>query len=74
MQLRNIRVGMKLRLKRERQEAYGMTDPVVEVLRIHPRPGYLVPWIVGDGMWTDMDGTVHPFGFYKPSDFSRAIV
>ncbi len=57
MKHQNIKVGMVLKLKRERQEAYGMESDRVEVTAIKPRPGYVVPWI--------MSGTEA----YKPQDF-----
>ena len=61
MKHENIGVGMVLKLKKHRQEAYGMESDRVEVTAIKPHPPYLVPWI--------MSGT----DAYKPSDFKAAV-
>ena len=61
MRYRDIRVGMVLKLKKERQEAYGADSDRVEVTDIRPRPGYRIPWIFSG---TDA---------YKPQDFEKAL-
>lgn len=52
-----IRVGMILRLKKSRQEAYGMDSGFVTVIRLKFRKGYKVPHVE----------TNH--GFFRPEDF-----
>ena len=59
MRHQEIKVGMMLKLKKERQEAYGMESGFVEVTAIKPREGYKVPWIVSNG------------SYYKSQDFSE---
>ena len=61
MKQENIRVGMILKLKKQRQEAYGMESGRVEVTAIKANPPYVVPWI--------MSGT----DAYKPQDFAECI-
>ena len=61
MRHQDIKVGMLLKLKKERQEAYAMPTNLVQVTNIKPRPGYKVPWIVSYG------------SFYKPQDFASIL-
>ena len=56
-----IRPGMTLRLKRERAEAYGMTDRLVTVTALKDRPGYKVGFVMrGDEAYcaSDFEGAV----------------
>ena len=62
MKHQDIKVGMTLKLKKERQEAYAMPTFWVEVTGIKPRSGYKVPWIVSNG------------SYYKPQDFEKAVL
>lgn len=66
MRHQDISAGHFLELKPERRDAYALTDSVLYVLAVVPRPGYKVPWIkcrtgsVGEGM-------------FRPEDFRRDL-
>ena len=68
MKLENIRVGMVLRLKQEvldssvHCDGTAFTSDLVTVTAIRPRPGYVVPWIIGERL-----------DAFKPSDFVGAV-
>lgn len=67
MKLENIRVGMVLRLQEVLDSSVhcdgtAFTSDLVTVTAIRPRPGYVVPWIMGQNL-----------DAFKPSDFVRAI-
>jgi hypothetical protein len=59
MKAQDIRVGMVLSLKPERQEAYGNESPLVTVTGFKQRPGYAVPYVRSNN------------DFYKPQDFAK---
>jgi hypothetical protein len=63
-----IQVGQTLRLKRERQAAYGFIHSNLEVVRVQPRPGYKDPLIE-----CRSPDNMPEFGFYSPSDFARVV-
>lgn len=70
MDIKDIRVGSILRLKRERREAYGLSFTHVRVESIKQREGYKSFWVIA----RPVKGT--PFadgGFFKASDFEREI-
>ena len=62
MRHQEIRVGMLLRLKKERARAYGADrlEPI-RITKIRKNARYKTPWI--------MSGSAA----YRPSDFERAI-
>jgi len=68
MKLENIRVGMVLRLKRSVLDSSvhcddtAFTSDLITVTAIRPHPGYVVPWIMGQGL-----------DAFKPSNFVRAV-
>jgi hypothetical protein len=66
MKAENIRIGMTLVLKKERQEAYGKLTPYVYVDELRPHKTYKRTWVVSK-----------PFGgqveFYRTSDFSDVV-
>jgi len=55
----DIKPGMILRLKKDRQEAYGSDSPFVTVTGLKARPGYKVGFV--------QSGT----DYYTPQDFAR---
>ena len=59
--LNDLVPGRIMFLKNDRAEAYNR-KPAVEFVRLEPRPGYKVPFIVG----IDSQGEQ---GAFKPSDF-----
>lgn len=67
MRYQDIRIGMKLTLKSERQQAYGMTTNKVIVTamtaRLHGGRQYKTPWVYGSTDDDDRDRA------YFPSDF-----
>ena len=61
--MRNIQLGMKLIVKPERCDAYGMSHgAIVEVARLRFPRGYKTPWVY------DHNGYA-----YKPSDFAHEV-
>ena len=66
MDYARIRVGRTLRLKKERQAAYGMSESLVRVDRLVPRKGYKVGFVV-----RDIPGQASEF--YRPYDFADEV-
>jgi len=63
----NVRIGMILKLKPERQSAYGMQCDRVRITEIKERKGYVDPYLGGD----PIDGS--DGGFFRCADFLRCV-
>lgn len=59
----DIKKGMVLRLKPNRQKDYALMENEVVVYGFQYRKGYKVPFVFGQNKQSG-------FGYYKPSDFS----
>jgi len=70
MKAEKIKPGMLLRLKPDRQEAYGSDNPLVLVRSVSYHTGRKTPWITEAREWVDAQGMRQPVAFYRPSDFS----
>lgn len=73
MTYNSISTGMTLKLKRDRQAAYGLPCSTVTVLGRKDRPGYKVGHIFAAYIDMDTYGTREMSGYFKPQDFEKAL-
>ncbi len=73
MKYGDIQKGMTLKLKADRQQAYGLPTGTVHVLGLKDRDGYKVGHVFAAYIDTDTYGTREMSGYFKPSDFLEGV-